>query len=158
MENREQKIRELIEDIGIFYKKTGHQAMMGRVMGYLMVADPPHQTFEQIVDFLFASKSSVSNTLNMLMLFGVVKFKTLPGDRKRYFMISAGSMESFLMRQAEEIIKFREVLQSVLDMRSPGYPETNREISESIRFIDIYEKELPGIIGKWKKEIEQTKK
>jgi len=158
MENREQRIRELIEDIGIFYKKTGHQAMMGRVMGYLMVADPPHQTFEQIVDFLTASKSSVSNTLNILMIFGIVKFKTFPGDRKRYFLISGGSIESLLMREAEEIIKFREILQSVLDMRSSSYPEINKEISDFIRFINIYENELPEIIRKWKNEVEFTQK
>ena len=72
MDTKEIKIRECIEKFGVYYKKTGHQPMVGRLMAYLMLAEPPQKTFEEIVEFLVSSKSAVSNTLNMLMYMGIV--------------------------------------------------------------------------------------
>ena len=79
----ETKIDEIIEKWGVYYKRTGHQPMMGRLMAYLMVVDPPHQTFEEIVSSLRSSKSSVSNTLTLMTQLGMVDYVRFPGDRKR---------------------------------------------------------------------------
>ena len=42
-------------------------------------------TFEDLVERLGASKSSISTNLNLLLKIGKITYYTLPGDRKKYF-------------------------------------------------------------------------
>ena len=87
MENQ-QKI--FIEKIGVKTEKMGYSPLSGRILGALLLAEPPYMTFDYLCEFLSASKSSISNNLNVLMKEGVnmIEYFTIPGDRKRYFKIS----------------------------------------------------------------------
>ena len=87
MENQ-QKI--FIEKIGVKTEKMGDSPLSGRILGALLLAEPPYMTFDYLCESLSASKSSISNNLNVLMKEGVnmIEYFTIPGDRKRYFKIS----------------------------------------------------------------------
>jgi len=75
--------KEHIERVGLFFEKSGFPRMVGRVLGYLLIAEPPHKTFNEIQEYLQASKSSISTSLQFLLNQGLVGYFTLPGDRKR---------------------------------------------------------------------------
>ncbi len=153
MDIREQKIRECIEKFGIYYKKTGHQPMMGRLMGYLILAEPPHKTFEEISDFLLSSKSAVSNTLNMLMYYGLVDYVKFPGDRRRYFRLNHEAWDRMFTVQMKELVNLRELVGEAQRLRTKKYPDTNKKIQEFYKILELYEKEFPEILIKWKKQI-----
>ena len=149
------KIRECIEKFGVYYKKTGHQPMMGRLIAYLMLAEPPHKSFEEIVEFLVSSKSAVSNTLNMLMYFGIIDYVRFPGDRKRYFRINQNTWDSLFSAQVQELSHLRELVKEVLELRSDQYPEINHQITNFYLLLEIYEREFPTILETWKNKIKQ---
>jgi len=149
------KIRECIEKFGVYYKKTGHQPMMGRLIAYLMLAEPPHKSFEEIVEFLVSSKSAVSNTLNMLMYFGIIDYVRFPGDRKRYFRINQNTWDSLFSAQVQELSHLRELVKEVIELRSDQYPEINHQIRNFYLLLEIYESEFPIILETWKKKIKQ---
>ena len=155
MEKNEVKVRECIEKFGVYYKKTGHQPMMGRLIAYLMLAEPPHKSFEEIVEFLVSSKSAVSNTLNMLMYFGIIDYVRFPGDRKRYFRINQNTWDSLFSAQVQELSHLRELVKEVLELRSDQYPEINHQIRNFYLLLEIYESEFPIILETWKKKIKQ---
>jgi HTH-type transcriptional regulator, glycine betaine synthesis regulator len=52
---------------------------------------PDGMTFDDIVKFLNASKSSISNSLNYFLQRNRIVYFTKPGDRKRYFKIPFSS-------------------------------------------------------------------
>jgi DNA-binding transcriptional regulator GbsR (MarR family) len=157
MDPKEIKIRECIEKFGVYYKKTGHQPMVGRLMAYLMLAEPPQKTFEEIVEFLISSKSAVSNTLNMLMYMGIVDYVKITGDRKRYFRLNQNAWNTMFEAQIQEFSNLRGLVQEILNLRSDQYPELNQEISDFNSLLQLYEKEFPDILNQWKQKIKTRK-
>ncbi|MDN3673380.1 hypothetical protein QWY99_09985 [Flavobacterium branchiarum] len=88
MDNNTQKEKEeLIELFGIHFESVYHLPPLGsRILGLLIVeACKEGLTFEQIVEKVGASKSSVSTNLNFLLKMGKIDYYTLHGDRKKYF-------------------------------------------------------------------------
>jgi len=153
MDSKEIKIRECIEKFGVYYKKTGHQPMVGRLMAYLMLAEPPQKTFEEIVEFLVSSKSAVSNTLNMLMYMGIVDYVKITGDRKRYFRLNQNAWNTMFEAQIQELSNLRGLVQEILNLRSDQYPELNGEIKDFYSLLELYEQEFPIMLNKWKQQI-----
>ena len=142
---------------GVYYKKTGHQPMVGRLMAYLMLAEPPHKTFEEMVEFLISSKSAVSNTLNMLMYMGIVDYVKFSGDRKRYFRLNQNAWNTMFEAQIQELSNLRGLVQEILNLRSDQYPELNQEISDFNSLLQLYEMEFPDILNQWKQKIKIRK-
>ena len=61
MENgRQTKEKQFAEEVGIVFEQTGLPRMAGRILGWLLIAEPPHQSTEQLINALMASKGSIS--------------------------------------------------------------------------------------------------
>ena len=93
---RIQKQKELIESIGRDNEKDGFQPVAARIMGLLMVMDKEEYTFDEIVEEMQISKSTVSNALRNLELRGVLEYVTYPGDRKRYFRFVSANISDMI--------------------------------------------------------------
>lgn len=78
---------QLIEMFGIYFESHHHlPPLASRMLGNLIVESPASGlTFENFVERLGASKSSISTSLNLLLKIGNITYYTLPGDRKKYF-------------------------------------------------------------------------
>ena len=111
MSPQEKRIRETIEETGKVFEKFGLTPMQGRIISYFTVSDPPEKTFDELVQYFKASKSSVSNSLNYLLQNKIIDYKTFPSDRKRYFFIT----DSFFM------VYFKKVLENVAELKEYAY-------------------------------------
>ncbi|MDD4189828.1 MAG: MarR family transcriptional regulator [Mangrovibacterium sp.] len=114
---RIQKQKELIEYIGIQSERDGYQPAAARILGMLMVMDQEEYTFEEIVQEMKLSKSSVSTALNTLELRGVIEYVTYPGDRKRYFRFISRDIEGILSEVESKMRKNRETLLQIIDLK-----------------------------------------
>lgn len=78
---------ELVELFGVFFETTHHLPPLGaRILGNLIIdSKSSHITFDELVERMGASKSSVSTNLNLLLKMGKITYFTLPGDRKKYY-------------------------------------------------------------------------
>ena len=131
--NKEQKA--LIERYGAMLRRMGSTAAIGKIIGYLIVSEPPHHSFEEIQEDLKLSKGSVSNTLKIMEMQGLIEYFTVPGDRKRYFRLALKNHEFLLMRQISETDRFIAIMQDSLLLREPG----NEEFENGLRkYIDLY--------------------
>ena len=130
--NAEQK--KLIEKYGVMFKGLGGTAVMGKVFGYLLMVSPPFRTFDEIQNDLKLSKGSVSNTLKIMELQGLVEYFTEAGDRKRYFKLSLGNWELIILRQIEETKKFLNIMQEALLIRDATEDDNEKEIR---KFIEV---------------------
>ena len=86
MDIQEEK-EELIEMFGIHFEKLYNlPPLASRILGTLILDCCRYgMTFEELVERMNASKSSVSTNLNLLLKLGKINYYTLPGDRKKYF-------------------------------------------------------------------------
>lgn len=141
-----------VEEIGVAFDKTGMAPMIGRVVGFLLLADPPHQTFYAVQEFLGASKSSISHALNALMFKGIVEYITFSGDRKRYFKLNA---ENWLEQAKCKMVDFSEVDRMLLEAMQLRDPEQHQEFNEGLRKIFDFHlfmsREMPKLFEKWER-------
>ena len=88
-EELELEKRELIEQLGILMEKKHKLApLAARIMATLVLTGKQGVTFDQLVQNLSTSKSTVSNHLDHLRVTRKIEYFTKPGDRKRYFVIN----------------------------------------------------------------------
>ncbi len=87
MSDLEKDREELVELFGVFFETTHHLPPLGsRILANLIVdSRGNHITFDELVERMGASKSSVSTNLNLLLKLGKITYFTLPGDRKKYY-------------------------------------------------------------------------
>ncbi len=78
---------ELIEMFGIHFENNHNLPPLGARILATLILDGCRTgiTFEDLVERLGASKSSISTNLNLLLKIGKITYYTLPGDRKKYF-------------------------------------------------------------------------
>ncbi|MDV6169616.1 hypothetical protein R1T16_14360 [Flavobacterium sp. DG1-102-2] len=87
MSDLEKDREELVELFGVFFETIHHLPPLGaRIFANLIVdSQGKPTTFDELVERMGASKSSVSTNLNLLLKMGKISYFTLPGDRKKYY-------------------------------------------------------------------------
>lgn len=78
---------ELIESFGIHFEGIYNiPPLAARILSTLIIDGcKSGLTFEQLVEVMQASKSSVSTNLNLLLKTNRIEYFTIAGDRKKYF-------------------------------------------------------------------------
>jgi hypothetical protein len=70
------------DHVGRFYaRRYGFPPIAGRVLGYLLVCDPPSQTIAELSEALLASRSAITGALNLLERFDSIRRSRAAGDR-----------------------------------------------------------------------------
>lgn len=145
--NQQQAVQ--IEKFGVTLEQTGFPPLAARIMSLLLVAEPPYCSFEEIMEGIQSSKSSVSTSLNLLLNEGVVNYKTFPGDRKRYFQVNKETWLRMLKRKVDQIEPFRNILLELTRTRSDAYPEFNKMLLEMSELHAEIEEAMMKIIDRW---------
>lgn len=146
---KELQRKEHIEKVGVSLEQIGFPRMVGRTLGYLMVSEPPHRTFNEIQVYLQASKSSISTSLQFLLKQGLISYTTLPGDRKRYFRFNAESWLELVKKEVCQFTMFRKLIIECLDLRTNEHEKFNKALADIADLYGFFEKEMPALIAKW---------
>ena len=147
------ELKQKVEDLGVVFEKLGRTPMLGRVFATLLLADPPRMSFDEIREFLGASKSSVSNALQALQLEGTVSYQTFSGDRKRYFKIDTNAWLKLLMNSSKNLASLNEVIETVLSLRKKTKdPNFNAELTKVLDFQLFLSDRIEQAILEWSKK------
>lgn len=148
-EERVRKQRELVEVMGRLSNQGGGTSLAGKIMGLLSFLDKEEFTFEEIVDELKISKSSVSTTINHLMETDRIEYITYPGDRKRYFRIKVNTRKNFMQSLRRHIEKMERISKTALELKKDKNTRVSKSLSamlETLCFlksqVDKYEQEF----------------
>ncbi len=141
--------QEVIERIGVFFERKGHQPILGRIMGLLLVLDDAEATFDEIQEYLSVSKSAVSNALTLLQTQNKVEYTTKPGERKRYFRLKVRNWRKDMQDDMQGIFRINMLLKDVMAMRSAKNMEFNNCIEDFQQFIEFMQEEMPKLIEKY---------
>lgn len=81
--------KEAVETLGLHLeRRTQIAPLAARIQALMILSTNEGMTFDEIVTFTEASKSSVSSNLNLLLQIKSVEYFTVSGERKRYFRSS----------------------------------------------------------------------
>jgi DNA-binding transcriptional regulator GbsR (MarR family) len=153
MELNEKKIRETIEETGKVFEKFELTPMQGRIVAYFTISDPPEKTFDELVRFFNASKSSVSNSLNYLLQNKIIDYKTFASDRKRYFFLTDSFFRIYFGRVLENVKDLKTHAYRTVTMRSPEHPAASEKILKWIENANIFEQTLEETISSFREDI-----
>ncbi len=144
-EERIQKQKLLIEEIGAGFDREGMSPVTGRVLALLMVMDKEQYTFDEIIEELEISKSSASVALKNLEIRGNVEHITLPGDRKRYFRLKARNPFVLIDDFVTKMKHFQEVQGKILELKADHNSRISQfllELNKIIEFVLGHTEEL----------------
>ncbi|MBI9060009.1 MAG: MarR family transcriptional regulator [Labilibaculum sp.] len=142
LQELEERKKLLVERYGLFMEKQEKLApIAARIFATLLINKENGTTFDELVAFLGASKSTVSTNLKTLQKSEIVDFFTKPGDRKKYFTLNpigflARIEDDLKMYKAEhqlasEIINFKIESNEIIKN-----PEEKFQLSHETPYLD----------------------
>ena len=94
-------------------ERFGLSPVATRINALLTIADETALSFDEIRSTLQIGKSAIRKGLNTLVALGFVNFKTILGDRKRYFYSEIGSWKAKMSKDFEVLLEFAELLNQI---------------------------------------------
>jgi len=146
------RLAHLVEEIAVHFDAAGMPPMAGRVLGHLLICDPPEQTSADLQDALGASKGSISMTTSLLVRGGLVDRTRLPGDRRHYYLIRPGMWSRLMQDQVEQVRSIRETVERGIDLLADEAPSRRARLEEMRAFYAFYQRELPALVERWRTE------
>jgi DNA-binding transcriptional regulator GbsR (MarR family) len=144
--------RQYVEEFGLLFGQFGLSRMFGRVLGVLMISDPPERSAEELAEALGASRGSISQTTRSLIQMGLVQRWSRPGERRDYFRIKPGAWYEIMRREMEALESFRETAERGLKLLDSRDPDSRRSLEEMRDFYAYWEREMPAVLERWEKE------
>ncbi len=151
-DERQAEMKRFVEEVGIFFEQAGLPRMAGRILGWLMIAEPPHQTTGELEEALMASKGSISTMTRLLIRIGLIERISLPGQRRDYFRIKPGASYQLLKDSLAQTTAFRQLIERGLELIE-GKAHVNRQWLEEMRdMYAFFEREFPALLERWEQE------
>jgi DNA-binding transcriptional regulator GbsR (MarR family) len=113
------------------------------------MSDAPEKTFDELVKYFQASKSSISSSLNFLLLNKIIDFRTISAKRKRYFFITDSFFKVYFEKVLENVIELKEYTLRTVSNGTSDHQEVSEKIIKWIgdanMFVDALKKTLAEI-------------
>ncbi|MBI1297384.1 MarR family transcriptional regulator [bacterium] len=146
-----------VEEFGLFWEQMGLPRMTGRILGWLLICDPPEQTMTDLTEVLQASKSSISTGTRMLIQFGFIERISLPGERKDYYRLLPHLWTRVLAAKQGQLTDFLQLAQRGLALLSETDAQRRERLEEMHDLYAFMEVEYPKLLERWRFERSQRK-
>jgi hypothetical protein len=149
-------IERFVEQLGMqFELEAGAPRMVGRVLGWLLVCDPPEQSTAEIAGLLQASKGSISTATQVLLRMGLIERARVRGQRFDRFRALSEAWEDHIWRE-DQFTAPRRVLRVGLDALADEPDERRARLEELDAMYAWWERRLPGLREEYLAERKQA--
>ena len=158
---REVEKKQFAEEVGILFEQTGMPRMAGRIVGWLLISDPAHQSTSELVEALTASKGSISTTTRLLIRIGLIERISLPGQRHDYFRVKPNAWHQMLKDTMIQTTTFRQLMEKGLELLRDNAHSNRALLEEMHDMYAFFEREFPVLFERWeqkRKEKQATSK
>jgi DNA-binding transcriptional regulator GbsR (MarR family) len=104
---------EFVEQVGLL-ADSGLPRSVARVLGWLVVCQPHHQSAEQLRARLRLSAGSVSGAVAMLVRAEIVARVSFAGDRRTYYRLRPDGWQRLLRTRLQLLTEARQVAEQAL--------------------------------------------
>ncbi len=131
--------KQLIEEIGqVNEERLGLSPLAARIYALLALSSYNGLTFDEVKDFIQASKSSTSVNINVLTQLNYVEYYTKPGDRKRYFRVAKNYHRQALERYDRSLQKDIKMAEKINDFNKAHFPEKFKKEQSIVSIMKQY--------------------
>ena len=122
----DERLLEWVERVAMYLARDGVPPIAGRVLGWLMICDPPEQNAAQISAAIGASRASLTSNLRLLSSMGFLTWRTRPGERTVYYRMAEEAWSAVVRQQIAGIASFLDITREGLDMVGPDDDRAKR--------------------------------
>ena len=142
--------RRYAEEAGVVLAGLGLPQAYGKLLGWLLICDPPAQSGAEIVAALGLSKGSVSAGLRMLEASGLVRRVAMPGRRGSFYEM----VPDAIMRAAgsEKFTNFRQLMERGLEVVGGEDAPGAERLRATRDFYAYLEVEVPKLVDRFQAE------
>ncbi|MEJ2732865.1 MAG: MarR family transcriptional regulator [Anaerolineae bacterium] len=144
--------KHFIEDISLYFEQMGLPRMAGRVLGVLLICDPPAQSLTDLCEILQASKSSISTTTRLLIEMGLIERTASPVPRQIFFQFKPGGWVVFIRQRLRLWASLHEIAERGLGLLQDLDPSLRERLQEAHDMFSLIEDELPGLLERVENE------
>jgi DNA-binding transcriptional regulator GbsR (MarR family) len=139
------------DELGFFWEDAGGTRMAGRVLGALLLADPPELSSSELSEFLGVSPGSVSTATRELIRPGLAQRVRIPGKRQDYFRATMGAsvLPQIIRTRIELTRRYGQLMQRGEELAADKDPAVRRQLGEIREFYEFIEAEQLAILDRW---------
>ena len=138
---------------GRFYaRRYGFPPMVGRLIGYLAVCDPPEQSIAELAEALLASRSAITGAIKVLEAIGIIGRSRAAGQRMDRVRIELGSQRSLGM-DITEYQELGELAREGLAVVRDAPPEQQATLLWMAAFADFLVERISVMQQEWKERL-----
>jgi DNA-binding MarR family transcriptional regulator len=142
--------RRYAEEVAVMMEGYGLSRAYGKLLGWLLICDPPQQSSAELAEALDLSKGSVSSGTRVLENSGLIRRVAVPGRRgKVYEMTDEGIMRAV---NTDQYRVFRELMDRGVALLGDDHGPRSRRVRTTRDFYAFIERELPKLIKQFKSE------
>jgi DNA-binding transcriptional regulator GbsR (MarR family) len=121
------RLVEWVERVATFLAdEFGLPPITGRVIGWLMICQPPEQSAGDIAEAIGASRASLTTTLRFLADSGRVRRLTRPGTRTTYYRIDDETWGQAIHRRITAILSVAQIFEDGMRLVGADDQRTKR--------------------------------
>jgi DNA-binding transcriptional regulator GbsR (MarR family) len=148
MSERYYEQKHFIEDISLYFEQMGIPRMAGRILGVLLIVNPPEQSMTDLCELLQASKSSISANTRLLSEMGLIERTPSPEPRQVYFRFTSGGWVTFMRMYLRMMASLHQVAERGLELLKDGTPALRERLQEAHDMFSLIEDELPALLNR----------
>jgi hypothetical protein len=137
------------DHMGRFYaRRYGFPPMVGRLIGYLAVCDPPEQPIGDLAEALLASRSAIAGAVKTLETIHVVRRSRSAGERMDRVCIDLSSPQAMGM-DTSEYDEMGRLAREGLEVLGEAPPERRAILLEMAHFSDFLVGQVKRFGDEW---------
>ena len=137
------------DHMGRFYaRRYAFPPMVGRLLGYLSVCDPPEQSIGELAEALLASRSAIANAVKVLETTQAVRRTRAAGERLDRVRIDLSSPRSMGL-DISEYEELSELTREGLELVRHAPAERRAVLVEMSAFADFVLEQIPRLQQAW---------
>jgi predicted transcriptional regulator len=109
-----------------FAENYGLPPITGRILGWLMICDPPEQSAGDIASAIDASRASLTTNMRFLIASGLIRRLTRPGGRTSYYRIDDGMWDVVIRRRIASMMSFSRITLDGMNLVGPESAQAAR--------------------------------
>lgn len=146
------EIYHFIEDIGLYFEQMGMPRMAGRILGALLIADPPAQSITDLAGKLNASKSSISIMARLLIEQGLIERVASPIPRRDYYRFKPGGWILYMQQWFSLMAGLHRLTERGLALLHDKPAEIQERLMEAHNLFSFLEEHFPVLLDNLQKE------
>jgi DNA-binding transcriptional ArsR family regulator len=144
----DEKLWQFVDGTGSWLSRAyGIGPMTGRVLGWLLVCDPPEQTAAQLAEALDASRASISGATRMLIGLHLIERRHVRGERADRFRLRPGVWDDQVRDQGTA--EARALLAVGLDALADAPPGRRARLEELDAFYAWWQARSEQLSHEW---------